>query len=305
MLASAAAKNRRMRALSDEPRRTRRARDLVLLGTFAVMTAHEAAEMRAFESPRGVMLPLALLMHALQVGVVLAATFVVLRAWREKTAHEDALTRMVEKVIFAQEEERRRVAYELHDGVTPLVVSAKQHVETGRDVYVEDPARASEELSRGAERLRQALVEMRHVLRALRPSSIDADGLSAAVERSVREAARDAGWTVRVDIDLPEAPLPAAVEAAAFRIVQEALANAARHANTPSVEVTLRADAARLRLSVRDRGVGVDTARDARRGLGLASMRERAALLGGRCDVTTEDGTRVEVELPLRVGGDA
>lgn len=284
---------------------TRRARDLVLLATFAVMAAYEAAEMRAFEAPRGVMLPLALLMHALQVGVVLAATWVVLRAWREKTAHEDALARMVEKVIFAQEEERRRVAYELHDGVTPLIVSAKQHVETGRDVYGEDPARAATEVSLGADRLRQSLVEMRHVLRALRPSSIDGDGLGAAVERSVREVAREAGWKVSIDVALPEAPLPAAIEAATFRIVQEALANAARHANTPSVEVTLRADASRLWLSVRDHGVGVDPTRDERRGLGLASMRERAALLGGRCEVSSDDGTRVEVELPLRVGGEA
>lgn len=291
-----------MRAPSDEWNRTRRARDLVLLATFAVMAAYEAVEMRAFESPRGAMLPLAVLMHALQVAVVLAATSVVLRAWREKTAHEDALARMVEKVVFAQEEERRRVAYELHDGVTPLIVSAKQHVETGRDVYAEDPARAAAEVTRGAERLGQSLVEMRHVLRALRPSSVDAEGLAAAVERSVREAARDAGWTVRFEADLPERPLPAAVETAAFRIVQEALTNAARHADTPTIEVTLRADASELRLSVRDRGTGVDPSRDARRGLGLTSMRERAELLGGRCEITADGGTRVEVGLPLRVG---
>ncbi len=294
-----------MRASPDEARPTRRARDLVLLATFAVMATYEAVEMRAFESPRGALLPLALLMHALQVAVVLAATWVVLRAWREKTAHEDALARMVEKVVFAQEEERRRVAYELHDGVTPLIVSAKQHVETGRDVYAEDPARAAAEVTRGAERLGQSLVEMRHVLRALRPSSVDAEGLAAAVERSVREAARDAGWTVRFEADLPETPLPAAVETATFRIVQEALANAARHADTPSIEVLLRADASRLRVTVRDRGTGVDPSRDARRGLGLTSMRERAELLGGRCEVTADGGTRVDVELPLRVGGDA
>jgi two-component system, NarL family, sensor kinase len=294
-----------MRAPFDDSPRLRRTRDLVLVVTFVIMAAYEAVEMRAFESPRGVMLPLAIFMHALQVAVVLAATYTVLRAWREKSAHEDALARMVEKVVFAQEEERRRVAFELHDGVTPLLVSAKQHVETGRDAVADDRARAEAELTRGAERLGQSLVEMRHVLRALRPSTLDAEGLADAVERSVREAARDAGWTVRFEAELPDAPLPAAVETAAFRIVQEALANAARHAATPSIEVTLRADETSLRVSVRDQGVGVDASRDARRGIGLASMRERAALLGGRCEILSDGGTRVEVELPLREPGEA
>lgn len=287
-----------MRAPSAD--RPRRARDLVLVATFVVMVAYEAVEMRAFESPRGVMLPLALLAHALQVAVVLAATYTVLRAWREKSAHEEALARMVEKVVFAQEEERRRVAFELHDGVTPLLVSAKQHLETGRDLVTDAPARADAELARGAERLGQSLVEMRHVLRALRPSTLDAEGLAEAVERSVREAARDAGWVVRFEADLPEAPLPAAVETAAFRIVQEALANAARHADSPTIEVSLRVDATSLRVRVCDEGVGVDLSREARRGIGLASMRERATLLGGRCEIVSDGGTRVEAELPLR-----
>ncbi len=178
-----------MRASPDEARPTRRARDLVLLATFAVMAAYEAVEMRAFESPRGAMLPLAVLMHALQVAVVLAATWVVLRAWREKTAHEDALARMVEKVVFAQEEERRRVAYELHDGVTPLIVSAKQHVETGRDVYAEDPALAASE-STTPEPLTAVELRVLRLMAEGRTNREIADSLHWSVASAKKYAAR-------------------------------------------------------------------------------------------------------------------
>lgn len=282
----------------------RRAQDAALALTFVGMAAYEFVELRFLEAPRGVMAPFAIVVHALQVVVVLAAAYTVLRAWRQKTAHEEALARMVEKVIFAQEEERRRIAYDLHDGVSPLIVSARQHVETSRDVWGADPPRAAAELTRGVERLGQAIVEMRHVLRALRPSTIDADGLAAAVRRSLDEAARDAGWTVRFADSLGDEALPAAVETAAFRIVQEAITNAARHARATSIEVELAREAAWVRVVVRDRGAGFDGAALTSRGLGLASMQERARLLGGACAVESAPatGTTITARLPLHAG---
>ncbi len=282
----------------------RRAQDAALALTFVAMAAYEAIEVRFIEAPRGVLTPFAVVVHALQVAVVLAAAYTVLRAWREKSSHEEALARMVEKVVFAQEEERRRIAYDLHDGVSPLIVSAKQHVETGRDACGVDPPRAAAELTRGVERLDQAIVEMRHVLRALRPSTVDADGLAAAVRRSVDEAARDAGWTVRFTDSLGDEALPAAVETAAFRIVQEAITNAARHARATSIEVELAREPAWVHIVVRDRGAGFDGAPGASRGLGLASMQERARLLNGTCAVesASSTGTTVTARLPLRAG---
>ncbi len=282
----------------------RRAHDAALALTFVGMAAYEFVELRFLEAPRGAMAPFAVVVHALQVAVVLAAAYTVLRAWREKTAHEESLARMVEKVVFAQEEERRRIAYDLHDGVAPLIVSARQHVETSRDVSGADPARAAAELTRGVERLGQAIVEMRHVLRALRPSTIDADGLAAAVRRSLDEAARDAGWTVRFADSLGDEALPAAVETAAFRIVQEAITNAARHARATSLEVELAREAGSVRVVVRDRGVGFAVSAVTSRGLGLASMQERARLLGGACVVEGDPatGTTITAHLPLRAG---
>lgn len=283
-----------------DPRRgLRTVQRALLAGTFLATAGYEAVEARLLEaSQHG---PLALALHSLQVLAILAATWTVIRAWRERDRHEAALGRMVERVIFAQEEERRRVAYELHDAISPLIVGARMHVDTSREVRVEDPARAEVELARGAERLQQALVELRHVLRALRPSSLDAEGLAAAVRRSLDESAVAAGWTVQFDENLGDDRLPPAVEAAAFRIVQEALANATRHARADRVEVALRRDDDALDLAVRDHGVGVSDAPT--RGLGLDSMKERARLLGGACSVegAAGEGTVVRARLPLRV----
>jgi signal transduction histidine kinase len=281
-----------------------RDREIVLAGVFLAMASYELFEIWVLERPRSV-LSLAGLIHALQVVGILAATVACLRAWRAKTAHEESLARMVEKVIFAQEEERRRIAYDVHDGIAQLIVSAKQHLDTCADVWPAEPGRASAELSIGLDRLERAIVETRRVLMALRPSAVAAAGLEDAVRQSLDEAAHEAGFAVELDAALGERPLPTAVETAAFRIVQEALANAARHARAPRVDVGLRCTDGWLELEVRDDGVGfVPAAAQGRAGLGLTSMRERARLLGGTCvvDSAPGQGACVRVRLPLASG---
>ena len=266
------------------------------------MAAYEAAEMFLLEVPRGPTFWLAVPMHSLQVGVILAAAWVVLRALRRQAAHEEALARMVESVLFAREQERRRISYELHDAVSPLIVSAKQHAETSRDAREQDAPRAVAELTRTIERLDQAVVETRRVLRALQPSAVDADGLAVAVRRALDEAAREAGWAVEFHSDLGDDRLPAAVETAAFRIAQEALRNAVKHARAGRVQVELQRESGALRLRVRDHGVGFAASGGRLRGIGLVSMQERAHLLGGECAIASGRGrgTTVEATLPLR-----
>jgi signal transduction histidine kinase len=276
--------------------------ELVLATTFLLVAGYEALEIWVLERP-GSWSP-SLPIHAVQVAVILSATAVAVRAWQRKTAHQEALARLVERVVFAQDEERRRIAYELHDGISPLVVSAKQHLETARDLRGLDPARADRQLDTAVERLGLAIVETRRVLSALRPSSVASRGLAAAARQSLEEAAAEAGWAIAFDEALGDHRLPAAVETAAFRILQEALANVRKHARAERVEVDLRRQADWLYLDVRDDGLGW-AADGEGRGLGLYSMRERAQLVGGRCAVESAGGrgTRVRVQLPLPSGG--
>jgi two-component system, NarL family, sensor kinase len=275
-----------------------RYQELGLAATFLAMAGYEALEMWALERPS----PLALLIHAVQVALILAATAVAVRAWQRKTAHAETLTRLVERVTFAQDEERRRIAYELHDGISPLIVSAKQHLDTSRHLWAADAARARAQLEIGVERLALAITETRRVLGALRPSVVAARGLGGAARQSLEEAAGEAGWVVGFHEGLGDARLAPVVETAAFRILQEALANVRKHARAARVDVALRRDGDWIHLDVRDDGVGLP-ADDGRghRGLGLVSMRERAHLVGGTCTIERADGrgTCVRVRLPL------
>lgn len=283
--------------------------ELALAATFVAMAAWELIEIVALELRHGAVSPLALALHSAQVLLVAGVTFVVIRAWQARNRHEEALERMVETVVMAQEEERRRIAYDVHDGIAQLIVSAKQHVETCRDLAERDPDRAGRELAKAAERLQGAVVETRRVLTALRPSAVDSLGLAGAIRRSLEEAAQESGWSTCFRDGLGDVRLAPAVETAVFRIVQETLANAARHARSASVEIELGLRAEWLRLRVRDDGVGLleADAPGTSRGLGLAGMRERARLLGGSCTIESPDrgGTCVTVELPVRVADSA
>jgi signal transduction histidine kinase len=276
-------------------------RELALGLTFIGVAGWELMEVVALERPHGATGPLPLALHSIQIALVLVVTWTVIRAWQERSRYEDALARMVERAVMAQEEERRRIAYDVHDGIAQLIVSAKQHVDTARDLADVGPPRARHELARAGQRLEAAIVETRRVLRALRPSAVDSLGLADAMRRALDEAAGDAGWAARFVDELGDTPVPPAVETAAFRILQESLLNAARHANGTSVEVELGGRPGWLCLEVRDDGVGLRPEALSGRGLGLAGMRERARLLGGTCRIENRvgGGTAVSVALPL------
>ena len=275
--------------------------EVLLAAAFVVMASYELLEMRALEPARTSWT--SWLVHAVQVIVILAASYAVLRAWRGKTAHADAMARLMERVVEAQDEERRRVAYDLHDGVAQLIVSAKQHLDTCADLWPPASERAARELSVGLERLDQAIVETRRVLLALRPAIVDDLGLPAAARQSLEQMAEEIGWDVGFTENLGDTRLPPATETAAFRILQEALTNARKHAAARRVDVELRREDDRLVLAVRDSGCGLPVGAVAGgRGLGLASMSERARLAGGTCTVVSEPGagTLVRATLPLR-----
>jgi signal transduction histidine kinase len=278
-------------------------RELILAGAFAALAAWEILEMLLLEGSAKASLSLTLVVHSLQVALILAATALALHAWRDKTARERALAALVQQVVAAQEDERRRIAYDVHDGVAQLVVSAKQHVDTATDLWSTAPARAAGETAIAADRLGQAIAETRRILAALRPLAVEAAGLAGAARRSLDDIARDTGWTVSLVENLGGVRLPPTIEAAAFRILQEALANARKHAETMRIDVILAREADRFHLDVRDHGVGL-LEPGTTQGFGLASMQERARLLGGSCVIEPAPGggTRVHAQLPLRHG---
>jgi signal transduction histidine kinase len=200
-------------------------------------------------------------------------------------------------------EERARIARELHDVVAHHVSMVAVQAETARLTTPGMPEEGRERLLAIGDTARDALTEMRRLLGVLRA---DADG---AAERAPQpglgrlpellEDARAAGTSVRLTVSGPAAPLPAGVDLTAYRIVQEALTNARRHAPGAAVEVELRFAAEALHLRVRDDGPGPGDGEPD--GHGLVGMRERAATVGGtlRAGRAEAGGFVVEAELPL------
>jgi signal transduction histidine kinase len=278
--------------------RVRRYRELILAGVFLALASWELLEMLVLEAGARPALSSTLAVHSAQVLLIFLATYAALRAWQEKSEREQILARMVEQVAFAHEDERRRIAFDLHDGLAQLIVSAKQHVDTAADSWTPAPDLARTELIRGLERLDRAVTEMRRVLMALRPPMLDALGLEGALRRLLDEAAAERGCATRLTATLGPERMPLAVETAVYRIAQEAIVNAVRHSGTPHIDVTLVVRPGALDLEVSDGGGGFVAGES--RGLGLTSMRERARLLGGTLSIVSRPGagTAVRATVP-------
>lgn len=216
--------------------------------------------------------------------------------------HSVLLTREARRsrqlVVAAREEERRRLRWDLHDGVGPSIAALALQAETARDLVADDPATATEILDRLVPRLNGAVADVRAIVHELRPPTLDELGLAGAVREL---ATRFAGRDRRIDVDLSDlGELPAAVDLAAYRIISEALANAVRHSGAGTVHVRARREGEWLRLEVADDGRGIRA--DATAGVGLASMRARAEELNGRCVIGPApdgSGTVVSAVLPL------
>jgi signal transduction histidine kinase len=198
-------------------------------------------------------------------------------------------------------EERNRLARELHDSVTQRLFGVVLAAESAATLLERSPAAAAEEIARVRELARGAMDELRAVVFELRPASLEAEGLTAALRKHIDVLRRLSGSEISLRVGDP--PRLGADDAGqVFRIAQEALQNALRHAGAEHIDVRLEDGRGRLRLSVADDGRGFDAAARAVRGrrLGLTSMEERAAELGGRLSISSQPGagTRVELEVP-------
>jgi two-component system NarL family sensor kinase len=230
--------------------------------------------------------------HVLRLTVPLLAQTLRARALAQELIESRGQT------IAAVEEERRRLRRELHDGLGPRLSGVAFTSDAARNLIRTDPAAAEEMVGQLRADTVIAIEEIRRMVYAMRPPALDELGLVPALRQQAVGLRNRDGRPVSVQVSAPEAfpDLPAAVEVAAYRIVTEALTNVARHSTSDSASVRLDPATDGLHLEVTDRG----SSGAWRPGVGLASMRERAAELGGTLEAGPgPDGGRVAALLPL------
>ncbi|MDQ6837598.1 MAG: GAF domain-containing sensor histidine kinase [Actinomycetota bacterium] len=210
---------------------------------------------------------------------------------------ERQLEQFAARTIELQEVERRRIAGDIHDGISQRLVSAFYHLSAA--TALSGPGEALEELRATTALLSDALDEARRAIVGLRPSVLDDLGFAAGITSLIGSLGTDVTADVAVELSYT---LPAHIETALYRIVQEALQNVAKHAQASVVEITLSGHDGSVRLTVRDDGVGFDPREAARpMSFGLVGLAERAALLGAHLDVSSRigEGTTITVTVPV------
>jgi len=229
------------------------------------------------------------------------------RRGQERTAEANEVrARLLKQVMSAREEEQRRIARDLHDGIGQSLTSLLLGLRAAAEVPTFEEARARLGELRG---ITAALLdEVRRLALGLRPSVLDDLGLAAVLERYAADYTQAHG--IAVDVCAPDralARLPAEVETALYRIAQETLTNVLKHAAAKAVSLVVRRESSGVHLTVEDDGRGFDSdallqAPGAGKGLGLLDIRERAALLNGAVTIESRpgSGTTVHVCIPLR-----
>ncbi|MCI0455451.1 MAG: histidine kinase, partial [Gemmataceae bacterium] len=228
------------------------------------------------------------------------------RRGQERTAEANEVrARLLKQVMSAREEEQRRMARDLHDGIGQSLTSLLLGLRAAAEVPTFEEARARLGELRG---ITAALLdEVRRLARGLRPSVLDDLGLAAVLERFAADYTQAHGIAVDVvATDLALARLPAEVETALYRIAQETLTNVLKHAAAKAVSLVVRRESSGIHLTVEDDGRGFDSdallqAPGTGKGLGLLDIRERAALLNGSVTLESKpgSGTTVHVCIPL------
>lgn len=227
---------------------------------------------------------------AIPLGVALRATML-----------SEELQQSRERIVAAREEERRRLRRDLHDGLGPTLSGVAYATDAARNLARSDPDTAVDLLVRLRGDIGDAIIEIRRLVEGLRPPALDELGLVGALHREAERLSYQEGGrplTVSVDAppDMPE--LPAAVEVAAYRISAEALNNAAKHSGAENVRVRITVGD-ELHIQVQDDGAPGPNGWSP--GVGMASMSERAAEVGGRCEARPgPNGGKVEAVLPLK-----
>jgi len=210
---------------------------------------------------------------------------------------------LLEQIIDVQEEERRMVAYDIHDGLIQRLVGARLQLSNFKAQCQSESEEVGHSLQRSIEYLSASIAEGRRLIEGLRPALLDDLGLVPALRELAAQVAADMGGDLEFVSNLSDERLPPPIETTAFRIIQEALSNCRKYSQASRLRVEISQQADCLEVSVQDWGVGFDLAclDQERRCIGLIGMQERAKLLGGSCRITSKPGrgTLVKSRLPL------
>ena len=224
----------------------------------------------------------------------------------ENASRYQALLREKDQLNELQEEARKRLARNLHDGPTQTIASIAMRANFARRQITRDPDAAVQEVAKVEEMARQTTREIRHMLFTLRPLILESQGLGPALYQLALKARDSHDEDIQLEID-PDSTsgMDPGVQGALFYIVEEAVTNAQKHAAAEHIWIRLKREAEGMRLEVEDDGVGfnvgaVDAHYEQRGSLGMVNMRERAELAGGLLGVKSAEGegTRIWVSLP-------
>ncbi|SHJ91395.1 two-component system, NarL family, sensor kinase [Shimia gijangensis] len=221
---------------------------------------------------------------------------------RERRLADAKLKELTQRVFDAQEEERGRVARELHDGISQLLVGVRYALDSARRRLISGDARASETLDKGIDHLSGAIQEVRRISRDLRPGVLDDLGLGPALKALTDDFASRTEIETEFDTVVFRNRLDQDAKIALYRIAQEALTNIERHAGATQVRIDVRGHkkGATLRIADNGRGIGPDDHSKPGSGLGLRNMQERVDQLGGTLRIlSSKTGTIIVVEVPL------
>ena len=222
---------------------------------------------------------------------------------QERKRAEQALHLLPQKILQAQERERRRVARELHDSVNQPIASIKFRVQTAEQQISRADPKWVETCRKAKEMLDSVIHQVRRISHNLRPSELDDFGLIPAAEAACQEFETRTGLQIHLETSGLVERFPAAIEITFYRILQEALTNIEKHSQATRVSIHLAAEDGYATMEISDDGIGFSAAGEShsRSGLGLLHLRERAAFIGGVLSVrsTPGHGVHLTVHAPI------
>lgn len=213
---------------------------------------------------------------------------------------------LLSKVIYAQEEERKRIAAEIHDSIAQSLVGALTRVQMCQSMFPNSPKEAQGEMEELKKLIIMNIKEVRQIIFNLRPSTLDDLGLIPTLEHFLKKLEAEEKIKTSMQVEGLEKKLPPMIETAIYRIVQEALTNVRKHSKATKVRLKIRTEEGKLYLDISDNGTGFQPEKSSKHRsegdtVGIIGMKERVALLGGTLNVDTlkNKGSRISIEMPI------